>query len=70
MYPSSIKEKGEKGKMTKEVVIVGGGVAGIFVLRNLLAKKDDVEEGLHITLIKREKKSGRIKYELQGNPMP
>lgn len=41
--------------MTKEVVIVGGGVAGIFVLRNLFAKKDDVEEGLHITLIKREK---------------
>ncbi len=41
--------------MTKEVVIVGGGVAGIFVLRNLLAKKDLVEEGLHITLIKREK---------------
>jgi NADH oxidase (H2O2-forming) len=55
-YPSSIQEKEEKKKeMTKEVVIVGGGVAGVFVLRNLLAKQDDVEEGLHITLIKREK---------------
>jgi NADH oxidase (H2O2-forming) len=53
-YPSSIQEKEEKGKMTKEVVIVGGGVAGVFVLRNLLAKQDEVEEGLHITLIKRE----------------
>ncbi|HUV79798.1 MAG TPA: FAD-dependent oxidoreductase [Candidatus Bathyarchaeia archaeon] len=41
--------------MTKEVVIVGGGVAGIFVLRNLFAKKEEVPEGLHITLIKREK---------------
>ena len=41
--------------MTKEVVIVGGGVAGIFVLRNLFAKKAEVPEGLHITLIKREK---------------
>ncbi len=41
--------------MTKEVVIVGGGVAGVSVLRNLFAKKDEVPEGLHITLIKREK---------------
>ncbi len=42
-------------KEPKEVVIVGGGVAGIFVLRNLFAKKDVVPGGLHITLIKREK---------------
>ncbi|MEA2075873.1 MAG: FAD-dependent oxidoreductase [Euryarchaeota archaeon] len=41
--------------MTKKVVIIGGGIAGIYVLRNLLAKKDVVEEGLHLTLIKREK---------------
>jgi len=41
--------------MTKEVVIIGGGIAGIYVLRSLLAKKDEVEEGLHLTLIKREK---------------
>ena len=41
--------------MTKEVVIIGGGIGGIYVLRNLLAKKDEVEEGLHVTLIKREK---------------
>ncbi|MBK5190897.1 MAG: FAD-dependent oxidoreductase [Methanosarcinales archaeon] len=41
--------------MAKEVVIVGGGVAGIFVLRNLLAKKDKVGEGMHLTLIKRER---------------
>lgn len=41
--------------MAKEVVVVGGGVAGIFVLRNLFAKKEEVPEGLHITIIKREK---------------
>jgi len=41
--------------MAKEVVIVGGGVAGIFVLRNLFAKKDEVPGGMHFTLIKREK---------------
>jgi NADH oxidase (H2O2-forming) len=41
--------------MANEVVIVGGGVAGIFVLRNLFAKKDAVPGGMHLTLIKREK---------------
>ena len=41
--------------MPKEVVIVGGGIGGVYVLRNLIAKRDNVEEGLHITLIKREK---------------
>jgi NADH oxidase (H2O2-forming) len=41
--------------MAEEVVIVGGGVAGISVLRNLFAKKDDVPGGMHFTLIKREK---------------
>ncbi|MGB2842669.1 MAG: FAD-dependent oxidoreductase [Halobacteriota archaeon] len=41
--------------MAKRVVIVGGGVAGIYVLRNLLVRKDEVEEGLNFTLIKREK---------------
>jgi NADH oxidase (H2O2-forming) len=41
--------------MTKEIVIIGGGIGGIYVLRNLLAKKDTVKEGLHLTLIKREK---------------
>jgi NADH oxidase (H2O2-forming) len=55
-YPSFIiRKRGRGEEMTKEVVIVGGGVAGVFVLRNLLAKKDEVEEGLHVTLIKREK---------------
>ena len=43
------------GEMAKEVVIIGGGIAGIYVLRNLVARKDEVKEGLHVTLIKREK---------------
>ena len=41
--------------MTKEVVIVGGGIAGIYVMRNLLARKDEAKEELNVTLIKREK---------------
>ena len=41
--------------MAKRVVIVGGGVAGISVLRNLLARKGEVREGINLTLIKREK---------------
>lgn len=41
--------------MAKKVVIVGGGVAGIFVLRYLVERKDQVPEGLEVTLIKREK---------------
>jgi len=41
--------------MTKKIVIVGGGIAGIYVMRNLLARKDAVEEEMELTLIKREK---------------
>ena len=41
--------------MAKKIVIVGGGIAGISVLRNLLARKDEVEGGMDLTLIKREK---------------
>ncbi len=38
--------------MVKKVVIVGGGIAGIYVLRNLLARRED---GLDLTLLKRER---------------
>lgn len=41
--------------MTKEVVIIGGGIAGIYVLRTLLARKSDVEEDMDFTVLKREK---------------
>lgn len=41
--------------MTKKVVIIGGGIAGIYVLRTLLARKSDVEEEMNFTLLKREK---------------
>ncbi len=41
--------------MVKKVVIVGGGIAGIYVLRNLLARREEVEDGLDLTLIKRER---------------
>ncbi len=41
--------------MAKKVVIVGGGIAGIYVMRSLQARKDDVKGGLDITLLKREK---------------
>ncbi len=41
--------------MAKRVVIVGGGIAGISVLRSLHARKDDVGGGLDLTLLKREK---------------
>ena len=41
--------------MAKKVVIIGGGIAGIYVLRNLLVKKEEVEEGVDLTLIKKEK---------------
>ncbi|MHC1631236.1 MAG: FAD-dependent oxidoreductase [Methanotrichaceae archaeon] len=56
--------------MAKNVVIVGGGIAGIYVLRNLLARKGEVEEDLNLTLIKREK-SGWVSvcglpYALRG----
>ncbi|MDI6884957.1 MAG: FAD-dependent oxidoreductase [archaeon] len=56
--------------MAKEVVIIGGGIGGIYVLRNLLAKKGEVKEGMHLTLIKREK-SGWVSvcglpYALRG----
>jgi NADH oxidase (H2O2-forming) len=42
-------------KMAKKIVIVGGGIAGIYILRNLLARKDEVEEGMDFTILKREK---------------
>jgi len=38
--------------MTKEVVIIGGGIAGIYVLRTLLARKSDVEEEMNFTVLK------------------
>jgi NADH oxidase (H2O2-forming) len=41
--------------MAKKVVIVGGGIAGIYVLRSLLARKSDVEEAIEFTVLKREK---------------
>lgn len=43
--------------MAKKVVIVGGGIAGIYVLRNLLARKGDLGAGeeLEFTVLKREK---------------
>jgi NADH oxidase (H2O2-forming) len=41
--------------MAKKIVIVGGGIAGIYILRNLLARKDEVEEGMDFTILKREK---------------
>lgn len=41
--------------MAKRVVIVGGGIAGIYVLRSLLARKSDVDEEMDFTVIKREK---------------
>lgn len=41
--------------MAKKVVIVGGGIAGIYVLRSLLARKDDVDEEMDFTVLKREK---------------
>jgi len=41
--------------MTKEVVIIGGGIAGIYVLRTLLARKSDVEDEMDYTVLKREK---------------
>jgi NADH oxidase (H2O2-forming) len=48
-------KRGEEGEMVKKVVIVGGGIAGIYVLRNLLARKSDVDEEMDFTVIKREK---------------
>ena len=41
--------------MVKKIVIVGGGIAGIYVMRNLLARKSEVEEGMDFTVLKREK---------------
>lgn len=41
--------------MAKKIVIVGGGIAGISVLRNLLTRKGEVEEAMALTVIKREK---------------
>lgn len=41
--------------MAKKIVIVGGGIAGVSILRNLLARKEEVEGGMELTLIKREK---------------
>jgi len=41
--------------MVKKIVIVGGGIAGIYVLRTLIARKSDVEEEMDFTVLKREK---------------
>ena len=41
--------------MAKRVVIVGGGIAGIYVLRSLLARKSDADEEMDFTVLKREK---------------
>ena len=41
--------------MVKKIVVVGCGIAGIYVLRNLLARKSEVEEGMDFTILKREK---------------
>ncbi|NQE45768.1 Coenzyme A disulfide reductase [ANME-1 cluster archaeon GoMg2] len=40
--------------MVKKIVIVGGGITGISVLRNLFTRKGEVEEEMELTLIKRE----------------
>ena len=40
--------------MTKKAVIIGGGISGIYVMRNLLEKRGATKEDLNITLIKRE----------------
>ncbi len=40
--------------MAKKAVIIGGGIAGIYVMRNLLEKREAVKKDLEITLIKRE----------------
>ncbi|MCK4732811.1 MAG: FAD-dependent oxidoreductase, partial [Methanophagales archaeon] len=41
--------------MVKKIVIVGGGIAGIYVMRNLLARKSEVDEEMDFTVLKREK---------------
>jgi len=40
--------------MTKKAVIIGGGISGIYVMRNLLEKSGAIKEDLKIILIKRE----------------
>jgi NADH oxidase (H2O2-forming) len=47
-----IEKLGEVRNVAKNVVIVGGGIAGIYVMRNLLEKRVEVKEDLKITLIK------------------
>jgi len=49
-----VENRGRR-KMVKKIVIVGGGIAGIYVLRNLLARKGEVEEEMDFTVLKREK---------------
>jgi len=56
--------------VSKRIVIVGGGIAGIYVMRNLLEKRVEAKEDLKIILIKREK-SGWVSvcglpYALRG----
>jgi len=40
--------------MAKKAVIIGGGIAGIYVMKDLLDKRGAIKEELKITLIKRE----------------
>ncbi len=40
--------------MTKKAVIIGGGISGIYAMRNLLEKRGALKEEFNITLIKRE----------------
>ena len=56
--------------MTKTAVIIGGGISGIFVMKDLLEKKTAAKEELKIVLIKREE-SGWVSvcglpYALRG----
>lgn len=56
--------------MTKTAVIIGGGISGIFVMKDLLEKKTAAKEDLKIVLIKREE-SGWVSvcglpYALRG----
>jgi len=63
-------KKEEVHELVKNVVIIGGGIAGIYVLRNLLARRGDLEEDLNLTLIKREKRGWvsvcGLPYALRG----
>jgi len=53
--------------MAKKAVIIGGGIAGIYVMKDLLDKRGAIKEELKITLIKRED-TGWV--SVCGLPMP